>query len=64
LGDGLGVGVGRGVAVGAADAVGVGVATVLAAVGDDVTVATLPGVAPQATNRTANRTARALILLG
>ena len=66
LGDGLGDGVGLGVAVGATDAVGVAVAEAadLAAVGDDVTVATLPGVAPHATNKTASRTAKALILLG
>jgi hypothetical protein len=64
LGDGLGVGVGLGVAVGATDAVGVAGATDLAAVGDGVTVTTLAGVAPHATNRTASRTAMALILLG
>jgi hypothetical protein len=66
FGDGLGVGVGLGVAVGATDALGVAVAgaTDVAAVGEDVKVATRPGIASHATKRIASSTARGLILLG
>jgi hypothetical protein len=64
FGDGLGVGVGRGVNVGATDAVGVAAATDGAAVGDALDVDTRPGTASHATNRIANSTAHALILLG
>src|SRR5688500_1309475 len=66
FGDGLGVGVGLGVAVGAIDAAGDAVAGAadVGAVGDEVKVTTRSGIAPHATKRIANRTARALILLG